>query len=956
MRIVSAYFDPNDRDHHSQIISFSDHDMSLIINRIIDANSSMPMPGPQKEFILYHSGNIPLMALLLTQAFNKNGVYSDIHDEKLMNNILNIEGDHTVEQRTAIRTIALFQPLEFDGGNSSFAQYIIQSNYFTPILSPIDRKLLFVKVVDKLYRRGLIEKDSIFINMRPQPLACWLVGEWLHEQGGFIKDLITEMKQQPELVYNPILEAWAKRLEFMQGNHDAEKLYEELVEVREGPFCNEDVIGSDIGSRLILAMSTVNPVAVINCLYDVLNPLSINDLKYKLTGKARRNVVDTLEKLCFCKESFEKAACLLARLAIAENERWANNAHGQFLQLFHIALAGTESNLDARIDVIQKLQSADNEYIPLLLEAIKGAFNSTDLVRFGGAEKFGFLEKHDFQPSWDQINDYWDKLYVILSEWVEKNPGVTGDVADIVCSNTRMMIHSGRPDLLFKFIEFVAPKLDYCWDEMHQAFLVTKNYEKVSTETEKQIVFWVAKLTPKDVIGRMKNALQDVYTKAANGREIIDQEETIVLPYVQEFIEGKNYLSEELFQLLKDDKGYTSWAFVFNFAKLMPLEDLPVFCTHISSFIYKQNKDYYSSFLVTFFNNLKEKQLVWTFAHQLFEDGYVSLAVPVLAVTDDDSYSQLSFVMHEAAKGVIDYSSVHKYLVAIRLNDTSVIFELAIRLKDLGADASLLFDHIAHYWYLDELYDDTRLVDLYQNAILDYPLKENDNLNFEFPRRVKELLEKTFNPQFAISLNRRLIDFLSFNQSMLHVEEIYEALLKDKYRNLIWGDFSEAITDLDNRAGFIFNVRYSLGSGFEFGEKSLFSGHIDQMKQLCKDFKHGAYVCAATCPVFDAVDPESDEINAFHPFVIWLIENYGNRKYVLDEFHSNLNTFVWSGSSIPLIDARKRCFESLRQNGRLPENVYDWIDLCLKDNQTDYQREEQREAYLRLAYGKPRKV
>lgn len=952
LRIISAYYDPTDRDYYSDIVNFDDRDICSIIDCIILKNATQFIPNEQKEFIKYHSGNIPLMALLLTQAFNKNGAYNDIHDNQLMENLLDIEGENKDHQRIAMRTIALFQPLEFDKAESPFAKYIIDSNYFTPIISKIDRKFLFQKVVDKLHKRSLIEKDSIFINMRPQPLACWLVGEWIREQRSFITELISDMEQQPAMLCHSIVEAWAKRLEFMQGNHDAEDLYSELLKVHGGPFCNEDVICSDLGSRLILAMCTVNPVAVVNCLYSVLYVKSIEFLKEHLIGEARRNIVRTLEKLCFCDDCFEKAACLMARLAVAENEAWANNAHGQFLQLFHIALAGTESDLNARISVIQKLYNEGSEYKKLLLDAIKGAFNISNLARMGGAEKFGFIEKKDFFPTTDQISDYWNNLYDFLKDWIEKEPEIVKNIAEIICSNTHMLIHSRRPDLLFKFIDLLAPQLNYHWNEMHKALVETKNYDKVTSEIGEKILFWLERLTPQDTIGRMKNAVHDAYTKFNKGSDIIQQEEKIVLPFVEEFIDKKAYLSEEVFQLLDKNNGYISWAFDANLAKKMPVDDITVFCDYIKKYIYKQNKKFYSPFLVSIFGRLNEKQLVWPFAHQLFNDGYIDLAIPIFAVTDNRERSLLSFVMQKASKGDITYSYVRKYLFAINLNNASDILAVAVLLKKFDADASLLFDHISHYWYLDECYTNTDLVKFYQDVILNYPLKGNDNFNYEFVRLVKSLLEKRFDIEFAKSLNKKLIEFLSSNKSLCHVEELYDVLLTDKYCDYIWADFSEALTDFDNRINFFFNVKYTIGSGFEFGEKILFSGHIDKMKQLCRDFKYGAIVYAATCPVFDNADHNTGTICSFHSFTIWLIENYGNDKRVLDEFHSNLYTFHWAGSVIPLIEGRKRCFENLRQNNKLPKNVYTWIDSCLKENFIIYKRAEQHEAYMRLAYEK----
>ena len=72
----------------------------------------------------------------------------------------------------------------------------------------------------------------------------------------------------------------------------------------------------------------------------ICNSKPIDYLKSNLQGEARRNIVNALEKLCFCKDSFHYAALTLARLALAENEEWANNSKGQFLQLFHVALSG----------------------------------------------------------------------------------------------------------------------------------------------------------------------------------------------------------------------------------------------------------------------------------------------------------------------------------------------------------------------------------------------------------------------------------------------------------------------------------------------------------------------------------------------------------------------------------------------------------------------------------------
>ena len=50
--------------------------------------------------------------------------------------------------------------------------------------------------------------------------------------------------------------------------------------------------------------------------------------------RSQRSIVDALEKLVWHPETFEPAADAMLRLALAENETWANNATGQFSSIF----------------------------------------------------------------------------------------------------------------------------------------------------------------------------------------------------------------------------------------------------------------------------------------------------------------------------------------------------------------------------------------------------------------------------------------------------------------------------------------------------------------------------------------------------------------------------------------------------------------------------------------------
>lgn len=948
VRIVSAYFDPLDNATKAKTYDLKACDMTAIIERIIDENVSIPTTDDQRRKLIYHSGDIPFMAILLVHAFNKsNGVFDTV-ETSLLNHLLEMNGQNPTEHRIAMRTLALCQPFHFDNANSEFANFLIKSDNFTPIEANVKRKLLFRNVVKDLYARNLLDMDSVFINVRPQPLAIWLMGEWIKAQGAGLIDTITELAQQDNSIKKPILDAWSMRLEYMQGNPDAESLYADLVKVNGGPFAHEDVVCSDFGSRLILAMSTVNPVAVVECLFAVLNQKSIDWLHDNLTGDARRNVVRTLEKLCFCGESFKKAAKVLARLALAENEDWANNSKGQFVQLFHVLLPGTEASLVDRYNVLEDLYNSDIEYHPLLLGAIKGCFALEHLHRMGGAEMFGFKELHDYRPDDREIDIYWNNVFALLKRWMNEHPENVNSIAELVASNTRHLVRGYRVDLLVELLSDIQPRLRGEWKSMQKALVDTVNYDRMTEEQKNVLEDWIARLEPKDIIGRMQKAVHELYA-SRNFDKITEKEEEIVKPFVAEFIHEKAFLGNEM-DMLISTSDHISWAFSYHLSLSLSAEDIEALGASLLQFVCNKEKDFYSHLLVNVYSHLCDNSKAQPFARELYDQGYYAMALPIMAVTDDADKHNLIFALNEVIKGSIGIVEIRRYLGAIRLHNATEILELLNIIKSNSTDISLQFDFVSNYWYLDDVYQNQELINSYKQILLNYPVANNNHYNYEYSRQLQNVLKKIEDKEFAKALNRKLIKLLSSQANHDGLDEVYNILLT-RYRSDIWQEFIEALVDIDNRAAFCFQLRYKIGSGFDFGEGPLFKDHYDEMKQVCFDFpKYGPWVCAAMCPVFAEANPETGEVEQFHSFVIWLFEQFGNDKLVLDEFHSNMCTFHWTGSVIPLIEDRRRCLEDLKTRSNMSKTVIEWAEENLKINNADLEREYKSEAFMRLAY------
>ena len=96
------------------------------------------------------------------------------------------------------------------------------------------------------------------------------------------------------------------------------------------------------------------------------------------------------EELCFHEAAFSRSAQCLLLLASAENEQWANNATGQFLQLFRVFLSGTEAPPALRLALLDAaLTSSDIRFRELCVRALETAIDTHGGTRTVGAEYQG---------------------------------------------------------------------------------------------------------------------------------------------------------------------------------------------------------------------------------------------------------------------------------------------------------------------------------------------------------------------------------------------------------------------------------------------------------------------------------------------------------------------------------------------------------------------------------------
>lgn len=949
-RIISAFYDITVGSNDDKNIFIVENDVKEIVEQIIDRKIRQDVSDDNRKKLKEYSGNNTYMALLLVNTFNESNEVGKISDDTLFSKLLYVDGDNQNEYMAAARTLALCQPVGYEKPDNIQLDFLKNNKNITRFETAVDRDAIFDKVIETLEGRNLIEHDATYINLRPQPLAIWLVGEWLKDCKdkrffAILKDLDGINKQ----LADNIIDAWCVRLRLMNGNAHAEKVCKDLYDVKNGLFSSEDVVCSDHGSRLFLAMCTVNPVISAEALSTVIAGMSFQRLETELCGDARRNVVRALEKLSFSHSSYGKAMPALAKLAVAENESWSNNARGQFLQLFHVELAGTESTLLERLEILKDLIEKDIAYVPLVVDAIGSALSYGNFVRMGGPEDFGVVTLIDHRSDFNERVQYWQGIRELIVVVLSKDATQDGKLVKIIAQRARQMANAGCLNVVSDYIETMMPYVGGEWFDMRKSLLAAKRYEHLALKDSILLDELIRKLEPRSFITRFNGAMFDILTSnIRKGTDIFKMQEEAAKPFAEEFLQEKLYEQADLCGVLNDKDNSESWQLARWIAKLATASQFESVLSSILKSILKEDKTYTSRFVDQLFFSSEYKEQNDRFLSALHTNGYLEIFVRIAVTMDGDGMEYFSKLHKMFCDGRLAESYFLRFLEFKRTRDVDTILAIA---KILYATETLTervvttFNFVSECWFMDSMYQNAGIMLLYKDLVLLYPL-EKMSLSRDFVLMVDQILEKCDDANFASALNKKLISYMNSYSSHDGLPRLYNTLLT-KYRGAVWEDFSKAILDIENYAGFYLSVRYEIGSGFEFGEKCLFAGHNEQIKELCvKNPSTAPVVMASMCPVFDS----NGDIDAFHPFVLWLIDNFGTDENVLNELHANMGTFHWTGSTLPLIRKRKLCFESLK-NHKYP-NVRQWASRCISAESADQKTVLRQEAYNKLRYQK----
>jgi hypothetical protein len=207
---------------------------------------------------------------------------------------------------------------------------------------------------------GIVQFGGRYCYISPTPLGIYLAAEaW---------DIYPELLRKiPDVLPSETArDAYYERLQAMASSPKAREYAREELEF----FFRIEDFSDSRAVRRWAALSSADPDKALEKLVGVINHATIEERR-EIKGVARREIVSKLVHLAWRSASFHDAVKVLALLAEAENEDWANSASNEFVARFLVFLGGTAVPYTERLSVLDDLLEENRpELTKLVIKAL----------------------------------------------------------------------------------------------------------------------------------------------------------------------------------------------------------------------------------------------------------------------------------------------------------------------------------------------------------------------------------------------------------------------------------------------------------------------------------------------------------------------------------------------------------------------------------------------------------
>jgi hypothetical protein len=378
--------------------------LSSLAGEAMDALLSASFPALSSEarrFVQEHSNGAPAWAIWLAEAVERTP------DAQAADMIARHDIEHFITKSLPegadfffAAVLALFERVGWD--RETRTQMELLASFAGASPADLERTL------HGLETRSLIRRQGRYRAVGPAPVAIYLAAEGWREHG---QRLVDELFP---LLNDELAIAMFRRLAQLGRFEPARAVLPKLL-TADGPFGALQSIEDRQLGALLTQLAIVLPDEVASHLCFLIEEASLDHLIG--LERSRRDLVWTLEKLAWHTRTFERAADALLKLAVAENESYANNATGTWLDLFGATLPSTAAGPHQRADYITHVSRDPRPAArALAVRATGKAFGPHESILVSGEIQGGVLVEPRGTPStWLEVGEYRRRLLGVLN-------------------------------------------------------------------------------------------------------------------------------------------------------------------------------------------------------------------------------------------------------------------------------------------------------------------------------------------------------------------------------------------------------------------------------------------------------------------------------------------------------------------------------------------------------------
>ena len=781
----------------------------------------------------------------------------------------------------------------------------------------------FHATVKELLRRGVAKQEGSNIIIRPKPIAARLAERQWEE---WHRSRWDKVLADPLTLNSKVMAA--QQLTQLYSTEIASKVVKYVCRPN-GPLASWKQISQPGNAQVLFHLAAICPDVVADLIGNALDGVDLEMVR----DDTRRYIVWALEKIAFEEGTFVAGARLLFRLAVHENEAWANNATGQFSALFPVSLGSTEANARDRLAMLDEvLNSTESVQLHVVVSALAKAIQTNHFQRSVGPEVRGAERPLD---SWrrsthDEAEAYVDGCAKRLTELACRNDSVGKAARTGLSEELRSLVEFGLISTVEHIVhEVSASHIDH-WAEATESLCHFIAYDAVKLGDEditRRVQALIKHIKPKSVEARLKFLIKEMPWDYPSDENLeSDELDRRQLMEVKNLAKGMMRDSDELkknFPLLCKGEQRKTKLFgqtIANIAK-DPLDLLWSILTTISE-IAERDRNY--SLLDGVLQGIKNQpnhtiEVVSTLKQRIVQSTTLAPTLPMIISRLGIQDSDVSLVKSALDSNRLSPRTLYPWLEGTTLTDLS---------KDSVAD---LFDFLldrdneSYVVAVDMLslftHQERDLLNLYRRQVLKiaasiekFPLPIRSLTSYGFMNVMKWLLSKGRKDEDACELALLLSSRLQFPDhpsTEALVEPILPILLKD-FPEVSWPVIGQEIL---SNAKNCWHLEFLLGTpnlGIK-KEPVIINLPESVMISWCRSNSEKASAFLATVlPILSS--GESTSTSHLHPIMRRLIDEFGDRDCVLDGFVHNMLTFSYVGSQSTYFGQYRPIFDELQDH------------------------------------------